>query len=97
MAPTKVNESVVRAFMLREVKSRKIKPHHWCAILTWGLHFYWLPTGDEIEAMDQTTATQYNDAAGEYKKTTYTKRILNLPGWLPFNRVKAFNLEEKNA
>lgn len=97
MAPTKVNESVVRAFMLREAKSRKIKPHHLCAMITWAVHFYWLPTADEIEAMEQTTSTHYNNAANEYKKKNYTKRISSLPGWFPFNRVGAFTLEEKNA
>jgi len=51
LEPTKVNECVVRAFMLREAKARNIKPHHLCGIITWAVHFYWIPTDYELEAM----------------------------------------------
>jgi len=96
LEPTKVNESVVRAFMLREAKQRKLPPHHLCGILTWAVHFYWLPTPDEMEVFRAECTEGFNESVEEYDKTNYIKRFRTLPAWLPFNRRKAFALKPKS-
>lgn len=97
LTPNAVNESVVRAFCLREAKNRKIPPKHLCAMLTWAVHFYWIPTQDELAALRDTCTVGYNNRVDEYKKNNYIKRVGFLPAWVPFNRRNAFKVAPKSA
>lgn len=95
LKPSVVNESVVRAFMLREAKARHFPYHHLNDILTWGLHYYWLPTTYEREVAEEQATFAYTNEANYLNRTKYYKRLPLLPVWFPWNKGKAFSLAPK--
>lgn len=97
LKPSVVNEGVVRAFMLRESKARHFPYHHLADIITWGIHFFWLPTTYEKEVAKEQATFAYTNEANFLSRTKYYKRSPMLPAWFPWNKGAAFKLAPRET
>ncbi len=79
LLPDQINEAVVRSYCLREAKVAGVRSCDLMGVVTWAVHYYWLPNQDQMDVLGEQATAHYARANASLHIPGHQRAV----GWLP--------------
>lgn len=90
MPPDSVNEAIVRSFCLREAKVAGVRSCDLVGVVSWSVHYYWLPNQDQMDILGEQATNHYARANASLHTPGFQRAVRWLPTWFPGNKMQGF-------